>query len=258
VFAGAIVTLAVQLMLSVLGIGVGASTINVGRQANPMAGLGLGAAIWFVISALIALYVGGWVAGKLAGVPQRSDGALHGFVTWALATLTLFYLLTTAIGAVLGSTASFINGAAGIVSRNAATAAPGVMNAVSDVTGTTPQDLKNEAGDLVNDPQFQKFVTDVFENGQVTPSDRQAVVNLVAQHRHISPQQADALVSRWQQRLQQAAQEAKAKATEAADAAASGTAKAGICTFIMLILGLICACVGGVVGAPENSSLIPS
>jgi hypothetical protein len=257
VFAGAIVAISIELMLSVLGVGVGASTIDVHNNAAPMTDLGLGAAIWFVVSALISIYIGGWVAGKLAGVPTRTDGALHGFITWALATLALFYLLTTAIGAVLGGTASFLNQAAGTITKTASSAAPTMMNAVSDMTGTTPQDLQNQAGALANDPQFKNFVSSVLHNGQVSPADRQNLVSLVAQRQNISQTQADAEVTHWQQELQQTSQEVKAKATSAADTAASGTAKAGIWTFVMLILALIVGCVGGAVGAPEDSFLIP-
>jgi hypothetical protein len=66
VIAGAAVTLAVQLFLGVVGIGIGAATVEPLTEQSPMAGIGLGAGIWFAVSTLIALYVGGWVAGSLS------------------------------------------------------------------------------------------------------------------------------------------------------------------------------------------------
>jgi hypothetical protein len=189
----------------------------------------------------------------LAGVPTRADGALHGLVTWALATLALFYLLTTAVGAVLGSTASFLRGAAGVVSKTAGSSSPVLTNTAADLTGTIPQEIRNQAGDLINDPHFKTFISDVLHHGQIPENDRQTLVTLVSQHQNVSQAQADAEVTRWQQELQSA----KTKAKSAADTAASGTAKAGIWSFVMLILALICGCVGGGVGAPENSMLIP-
>ena len=57
---------------------------------------------WWLVSWCIALWLGGWVAGHLAGMPRRQDATIHGVVTWAFTTLLLFYLLTTAIGSLIG------------------------------------------------------------------------------------------------------------------------------------------------------------
>src|SRR2546421_10345994 len=58
IFAGVVIALAVQIVLSLLGIGIGASTIDPLNQQNPGKGLGIGAAVWFVISSLIATFAG--------------------------------------------------------------------------------------------------------------------------------------------------------------------------------------------------------
>lgn len=112
IFAGAVVALVIQLMLSVLGIGIGASTINPLTEQNPAAGIGMGAGIWFAVSTLIALFAGGWVAGHLATVVLDSDRILHGFLVWGVTTLLTFYLLTTAIGGLIGGTANMLGRAA--------------------------------------------------------------------------------------------------------------------------------------------------
>lgn len=125
IFAGTTVVLATQLLLSTLGIGIGASTINPLTEQNPMSGLGTGAAIWFGISTLISLFVGGWVAGRLAGVPLKTDSMLHGLLTWGLSTLLTVYLLTSALGGLIGGTAHAIGGAVSTATQGAATAASG-------------------------------------------------------------------------------------------------------------------------------------
>lgn len=96
VFAGLVVALVTQLLLSVLGVGIGASTINPVSEDNPVTGIGLGAGIWFFVSTLLALFAGGWVAGRLAGLARKTDSALHGVLTWGSATLVTFFLLTKA------------------------------------------------------------------------------------------------------------------------------------------------------------------
>lgn len=106
IFGGVVVTLVVQLLLSLLGLGIGLSTVNPQQEQNPAEGLATGAAFWWVITALIALFAGGWAAGYLAGVPRKLSGALHGVVTWGLATLLTLYLVTTTVGAIIGGTMS--------------------------------------------------------------------------------------------------------------------------------------------------------
>ena len=103
IIAGALTALAVSLLLGLLGIGIGLSTIDPVKEVNPLDGLGTGSLIWLVISNLIALFAGGWVAGRFAGFPNKKDGGLHGFMAWALyATISFVYLTSTALGAISG------------------------------------------------------------------------------------------------------------------------------------------------------------
>ncbi|HEV7282238.1 MAG TPA: hypothetical protein VGN57_18690 [Pirellulaceae bacterium] len=101
VIAGLVVALATQILLSVLGLAIGAWAFSPVTEENPFSGLGMGAGIWWVVTGILSLFLGGWVAGRLAGVPQRLDGALHGLVTWGLVTLFSFWMLTSTVGAVL-------------------------------------------------------------------------------------------------------------------------------------------------------------
>lgn len=110
VFAGALVALMVQLSLSLLGMGIGLSTINPTSETDAAEGLGTGAAIWYAVSSLIALFIGGWVAGRLARSEKTFDGALHGILTWGVLTLFSFYLVTTALGNVIGGVGRLVGG----------------------------------------------------------------------------------------------------------------------------------------------------
>ncbi|MDB5667037.1 hypothetical protein [Cypionkella sp.] len=93
VMAGVVLTLALQLILNMLGIGIGAASLNPGQGpgANPEAAtLGIGAGIWFLAAGVIASFVGGYAAGRLGGKPKESTSGWHGLVTWALSTLLIF------------------------------------------------------------------------------------------------------------------------------------------------------------------------
>ena len=102
VFAGVLVAIVSQMLLTLLGLGIGLSTVDAATEQNPTAGLGTGSAVWYIISSLLSLFAGGWIAGRLASAPRRFDGIIHGVLTWCLATLLTIYFLTTTIGSILG------------------------------------------------------------------------------------------------------------------------------------------------------------
>lgn len=78
VLAGVVLTLAVQLILNLLGIGIGAATLDPGQGAgsNPeVATLGLGAGIWFVVAGIVASFVGATPRAAWAASPRRPPPA---------------------------------------------------------------------------------------------------------------------------------------------------------------------------------------
>lgn len=120
VFAGMVIAVVVQLVLSLLGAGIGLSTVDPLRYSTPDAStFGLGAGIWWVVSSVIALYAGGWVAGHLSGSPEKTDAMLHGLLTWGVATIVTVYLLASVVGSVA-------RGGAAVASKAAGVAASGV------------------------------------------------------------------------------------------------------------------------------------
>jgi len=141
VFAGALLALVLQLGLSLLGAGIGLSTIDPLQERNPVSGLGTGAIIWYGISTLVALYVGGLVAGRLAGAPRRTDGLLHGLLTWGLVTLFTFYLLTTAVGGI-------ISGVGGVAGRALTAAGSGIAAVAPQAGDAIKGELKEQGIDL--------------------------------------------------------------------------------------------------------------
>jgi len=250
IFAGVTAAIAVQLLLNLLGIGFGAATINP-QQGQPGQGLAVGAVIWFVISSIVSLFVGGWIAGRLARTPNKKDGALHGFVTWALASLALFYLLSTAVGGLLGGAASVLGQTASLAARGAQAVTPTATNLLAQASGITPQQVQAEAGDIARDSNFQAFVSGVIRNGQVTPQDRQALANLLVSRRQMSMQDANATIDRWQAQIAQTVEQTKQTATQAEKTAASGVSKGAFGSFFALLLGLGSAIAGSWIGAQE-------
>ncbi len=103
IFAGAFVGISLQILFTALGLGIGLGVVQPSAGSSAVSsGLGIGAAIWWIVTGIISLFVGGWAAGRLAGTTRRLDGGLHGLVTWGLATVFSVYLLTSAVGGMLG------------------------------------------------------------------------------------------------------------------------------------------------------------
>lgn len=72
IFAGVAVALVVQLLLNLLGAGIGAAVIDPASNDKPSATtLSVTTAIWFVVSGLVASFVGGYFASRLSGRPVR-------------------------------------------------------------------------------------------------------------------------------------------------------------------------------------------
>ena len=139
VFAGMVIAVVVQLVFSLLGAGIGLSTVDPLRHSTPDAAtFGLGAGIWWIVSSVVALFAGGWVAGHLAGSPEATDSALHGLLTWGVATLVTVYLLASLLGSV-------VRGGASLVGKTAEVAATGV-GAVAGPAGKLIQDQMAASG----------------------------------------------------------------------------------------------------------------
>ncbi|MEX1015366.1 MAG: hypothetical protein WDZ31_01375 [Phycisphaeraceae bacterium] len=151
IFAGVLVALAIQLLLSVLGIGIGAAAFDPGAPGDPTA-WSIGAGVWWVITGLIALFVGGWVAGHLSANPDRGDGALHGIVTWSLATLIGVWMLTSTLGAVT-------SGAWQVVATGAETAG---QQQLQQPAGEV-EDLQQQLQDPQQQQQMQQEAQDVAD-----------------------------------------------------------------------------------------------
>ncbi|MGH7565748.1 MAG: hypothetical protein ACREK2_02865 [Gemmatimonadota bacterium] len=103
VVAGSLVALAAQLVLAILGLGLGLGAVDVVSGGDAESGTLTGAVgAWWTVSALLSLFMGGWVAGRIAGGPFAPAGVFLGVLVWAFVTLASFYVLTTAASTVLG------------------------------------------------------------------------------------------------------------------------------------------------------------
>ncbi|MBY3101906.1 PhnA-like protein [Rhizobium laguerreae] len=256
VFAGVAVALVVQLLLNLLGAGIGAAVIDPASDDNPSATtLSVSTAIWFVVSGVIASFIGGYVSSRLSGRPVRSTGALHGVTSWAVTTLIVIYLLTSSVGVLVGGV---FNGLGGIVSSAgstvasaATTAAPALATATDPMAGIE-QNIRDLSGG--NDPAALRDAAVASMRAALTGDQAKAeearnrAADALAKAQNIPADQARQQVTQYEQQYQDAVAQAKQQATEAAQAAATAFSAGAILAFIALAVGAIAAWMGGAVG----------
>lgn len=101
VVAGLIVAFTLFLLATVLLVGIGVQAIRVG-DPNIDQAVSAGGLITAVI-ALIAFFIGGYVAGRTAAVGGTWAGLLNGFLVWGLGMILVLLLAGMGLGGLLGS-----------------------------------------------------------------------------------------------------------------------------------------------------------
>jgi hypothetical protein len=256
VVGGVVLVVVLQLLFSLLGAGVGLNTVNTNAGSTPMAStLGIGAGIWWILTSCLAIGVGGFVAAWFAGVEMRFDGVLHGLVTWGIATILTIWLLTSAIGSVVGGGFSALGSAASATGSSVSDAAKPLAQAA----GVSPDMIQQQAQAYLQptnpDPatmspqDAQKAVatnlTTYAAGGADAPAAKDRVIDIMAAQMKISHDDAAKKFDDAQAKLQQTRDKAMQTAKDAADASASAASKASFGAFIVVLLGGLAAAFGG-------------
>ncbi|HJU12719.1 MAG TPA: hypothetical protein VJ728_17675 [Candidatus Binataceae bacterium] len=256
-FGGVMVSLAFQLLLTILAIGIGLSFVRP-ATANPNEA-GLGAGIWWGIVYLVSLIIGGYFAARLSGMAGIGDGIMHGILTWAFGLLVTFYLLTTAIGSILG-------GVLGVVGKSisaAGTALKPVVSEVANTSGISSGDLNAQVDKLLNtngtklNPQQARdqLATDLknyLAGGSNAGQARADIVNIMSSQLNISQAQASQRLDQWQAQFNQTKNNVAQTAKNTGLQAAHAVSWAAIGSFIALALGIICGAIGGALGVRRH------
>lgn len=145
IIAGLFAALTTLAVLSVLGLAIGLSAYDAGDTAR---NFGIGAGIWGVISALVAFFLGGWLAARSAAVRGTSNAVLNGAMVWVVAIPLLLYMLG-GMGFTAANTAadSATGVAAGSESRDLADRAEQASARITDAVTPDTTARTEEAAD---------------------------------------------------------------------------------------------------------------
>ena len=274
IFAGTAMVLAIQLMLGLLGLGIGLATIDPVQNDTPsIATLTSTGGIWAIVTVLIATFVGAYVAARLAGSPSNTDGLLHGIVTWAFSTLIAVWLLTSGASAIVSGAFGALGSSVQGISSAAQALTPNSLSVLPDNLERQARELLNKGGQQAQQAanQAQQQGQQAAQNAQqatgqqdlgaamkdilagvqqdATPEEHQAAVQMISQEAGIPQQEAEQRL----QKFQQAYNDATAKAEQAAQETAKTVSATAFGTFVALVLGLIVGAIGGRVGRPSHT-----
>lgn len=115
IIAGSVVSVALMILFATFGIGIGAAIIDPQFDQNPTSGMSTTAGIYLVVTQLIALGAGGYIAARLAGIPRPISSMLHGASVWALATIFLAWASVIGAGAVFGAAGTLMSSTGSVI-----------------------------------------------------------------------------------------------------------------------------------------------
>src|SRR3984957_10944159 len=257
IIGGAVAAAAITLLLVSLGAGIGLSSVSPWSAANPTATtFTLMTAVWLIIVQWLSSGLGGYLAGRLrtkwTGVHTHEvffRDTAHGFLAWALASVLVAMVATSAISSAVstaGSAASSVAGGATQVAANQA--GPSTQYLADSLFRTdqprpdaSPQQATGEAG---------RILARSVVNGSLDPGDRTYLAKLVAARTGLSQEDAEKRVDYVVAQMKAAAEKTK----EAADAARKATAKAAFYIFFSMLIGAFIASAAGAIGGRERDS----
>lgn len=268
IFAGAVTALGLWVLLYALGLALGLSSIDA-RDPGSLKPSGIFTGIWSLACPLLALFVGGIVAGRGSGAQTKASGSLHGLVMWSLTTLVGLWLLGSVASALAGglfSVGKTAVKATGVAVAAAASRADevgpmarGFGLDAEDALRPLNERLRAQGLPPVTADQLEAAARDVVRTAvQQGRLDRRLLVNSLADKTALSRADAEQVADRVeaqfnavQGRLGQAVQQVETGALQAADT----TGKVFWGVFGTLLLGLLCSLLGSHLGVSKRQRL---
>jgi hypothetical protein len=286
VIAGAVGAAALSLVLFLLGTGLGLAVVSpwASERVSGTAA-SVSTIVWVTFVQLLASVLGGYLAGRLRTrwVTVHTNEVFfrdtaHGFLAWAVATLLMATLLSSAIGAALTTTVKaggeVAKSAAAMAGAGAASAATsddkGDTNPVgyfvdslfrpSDTASANPASAAPANAAQSTAPDRSAEVTRIFanalESGQLDESDRRYLGQLVASNTGMTPAEAEQRVTDTFTRLKQNLEQAKAKAKQVADDARKASAALALWLVVSLFVGAFVASLAATFGGRLRDSSV--
>ncbi len=260
ILAGVTIALAVESLLNLLGLGLGMSAFTI--DADKMMNVGVGSIIWVIFTGIFSMFIGGWVASRLANINLRLDGLLYGLVAWGLAMLLTFFFVMTTTGTLVGGVT---NGVSQVFSiKNLVPDMQPALNQIqekaSQVFSENNKNNKQETKDGITGvaqpapaeikTQLKEAITALLSanDEKDIESARHKLIDFLASNTNMDKLQAENTVNDWQQSYNVMKQQVKEKAIAATEKATNALGKIALITFFVFLLSAIASVFGAMLG----------
>jgi hypothetical protein len=260
IFGGAVAALALWTMLYALGLALGLSALEPGRPGS-LRSSGVFTGVWGLLAPLVALFLGGMIAGAAARVTSKTGGVVHGVVMWGLTTLVgawgLAAVLSSAVYGVSSIGTAAVTGGVSALTQGFDAQGMGIDG--NAALQPVNERLRAEGKPPISAQQLEAAARDSLERvAREGRFDREQLVQSIATATALSRQDAEQIaasvesqVNQARERLGQTAQSLQQQALEAADE----TAAAMWGVFGALLLGLLAAVAGATIGEVRSQRL---
>jgi hypothetical protein len=102
IWVGALAALALALLFGLVGIALGVHLLGPSQRLVDWRKFGVGALVFSVAGAFFSGVLGGWVAGKIAGLLRAEPAMLHGAIVWLVTVPLLLTLAALGAGSYFG------------------------------------------------------------------------------------------------------------------------------------------------------------
>lgn len=276
VIAGLVLVIAVSWLLFLLGSAIGLGVADATDSEAVGRGLGIGAIIWMILTSLIAYFLGGLLAGRLAGKPDKTVGMLHGITLWSVGTALMIILSYMGVKNLVQTGQDVLRGTASATAALGSAAASGATNAAqqgaganltnSPLVASIQAQLKRKASEAiasatpaggapVSPQEAQQAINQIDNNTlqamaiQLVQGNTQGAKDILAANTTLSEEQINSVVQGVSNEVQSRVDQAKAELNQAAEKAAKYTQAVLWTVFISSALALLAAIAGGWSGA---------
>ena len=282
VIAGAFVAASLALSLTILGVGLGLSSISPwGGNGASAAAMGASAIVWLIVTQVLSAGLGGYLAGRLRVKWARVHGdevyfrdTAHGFLVWAVGVVITVAFLASAASSIVGTTAKVAGAAvastsaastiaatpavSGLAAGMAGQPSSGQSSSMTNSTYLTDSLFRNDraAPDTAQDlrPEVGRILAEALRRGTLPNADRTYAAQVVASRTGMNQADAELRVDAVFAQSKSIAADAETTARNVADELRRSAAKTSLWLFVALLSGAFCASLAATIGGRQRDN----